>query len=65
MGEDHKGLPQELKANSYEGIDTHIYEDGNTREDYSNGSNIKAYIYTFPEKEKVRLDLKRHFGVFD
>lgn len=65
MGEYHKLLPNDLSSHSYEGIDTHIYEDGNSREDYSNGSKIKLYIYTFPEQEKIRLDMTRHYGVFD
>ncbi len=64
LGDIHKQLCDELSEYHYESVDTHIYSDGNTMEEYSN-NKITLHLYGFPEKNKIRVDMIRHYSVWD
>lgn len=64
MGDIHKQLCADLSEYNYEAVDSHIYSDGNSMEEYTNSNKIKLNIYSFPEKNKVRVDMICHYSVF-
>lgn len=64
LGDIHKQLCDELSEYHYESVDTHIYSDDNTMEEYSN-NKIALHLYSFPEKNKIRVDMIRHYSVWD
>ena len=65
MGDIHKQLCAELSEYNYEAIDSHIYSDGNSTEEYLNANKIALHLYSFPEKNKIRVDMIRHYSVFE
>ena len=65
MGDIHKQLCSELSECHYESVDTNIYSDGNSMEEYSNDNKITLKIWSFPEKNKIRVDMIRHYSVFE
>lgn len=65
MGEYHKQVIEYLSQNNYDVVDTHIYSDGNSMEKYSYADNVTLQIWSFPQKEKIRVDMIRHYSVWD
>lgn len=65
MGEYHKQVVEYLSQNNYDAVDTHIYPDGNSMEEFSCVNNITLQIWSFPQKEKIRVDMIRHYSIWD